>query len=186
MLPWGHAAVGYLAYRGGLAARGRGTPTPAAAVAVAVGTQAPDLVDKPLAWTVAVLPAGRSLGHSLLVMAVLVALASRVRAVRARPEAATGFGVGAVSHTLADAAGPVLGGTPAAASFLLWPLVPLHVHDGGFSILGIFLSLDPTPPVLAGLALSAVAAAVWIRDGAPGLGFVVGAVRPGERGWPGR
>lgn len=182
MLPWGHAAVGYLAYRG---IRGpQGAPAPAAAVAVVVGSQAPDLVDKPLAWTVGVLPAGRSLGHSLLVMAALFAIASRVRAVRARPEPAAGFAVGAVSHALADAAGSLLGGGPRAASFLFWPVVPLPVHEGGYSILGIFLSLDPTPPVLAGVALTAVAVAVWLRDGAPGLGFVTRAVRPGRRAWP--
>lgn len=180
MLPWAHAAVGYLAYRGVRAARGRGVPTPAATVAVAVGSQAPDLVDKPLAWTLGVLPAGRSLGHSLLVAAVALALASRIGAVRARPEAATGVAVGVVSHALADAAGPVLAGTPRAASFLFWPAIRLPADDGGYAVLEVFLSLAPTPDVLVGLGLTVVAAAVWLRDGAPGAGLVSRAVGRGE------
>ncbi|MFB6080422.1 MAG: metal-dependent hydrolase [Haloferacaceae archaeon] len=182
MLPWGHVAVGYLAYRSLRTVRGRGVPSPAAAVAVVVGTQAPDLIDKPLAWNLGLLPAGRSLGHSLLVMAVVFALASRLRVVRDRPVAAGAFALGAVSHAFADAAGPLVEGTPAAASFLLWPVVPLHVHDSGYSILAVFLSLDPTPHVLVGLVLSAVAAVVWVRDGTPGTGLVVRALRSDRRG----
>lgn len=177
MFPWGHAAVGYLAYRGLRAARGRGAPTPAAAVAVAVGSQAPDLIDKPLAWTVGVLPAGRSLGHSLVVAALVGALLGRTRAVRDRPAAAAGFAVGALSHALADAAGSALAGSPGAASFLLWPVLPLTVEDDGYAILGVLLSLEPTTDVLVGLALAAVAAAVWVRDGAPGAGAAWRAIR---------
>ncbi|MFB6301894.1 MAG: metal-dependent hydrolase [Haloferacaceae archaeon] len=182
MLPWGHAAVGYLAYRGLRAARGRDVPPPAAVVAVAVGSQAPDLVDKPLAWTLGVLPAGRSLGHSLLVAAAVAVLVGRVRAVRSRPAAATGFAVGALSHALADAAGPVLAGTPAVASFLFWPALPLYVDDAGYSVLAVFRSLSLTPDVLAGLALTAVAAVVWLRDGAPGTGVIARTLRSRARG----
>lgn len=176
MLPWGHAAVGYLAYRGLRAARKRGAPTPAAALAVAVGSQAPDLVDKPLSWTLGVLPAGRSLGHSLLVVALVLALASRVRAVRDRPAAATGFAVGTVSHVLADAAGPALAGTPGVASFLFWPVLPLRVDDGGYSLVGAFRSLEPTVDVFVGLGLTVLAGGVWLRDGAPGAAVVYRAV----------
>lgn len=181
MLPWSHAAVGYLAYRLLLAARERGPPAPAAAVAVAVGTQAPDLVDKPLAWGLGVLPTGRSLGHSLLVAAVVVAAASRIRAVRDRPAVAGGFAVGYLSHPLADAAEPVLEGTPGVASFLLWPALPLRFDDEDFSILEVLLSVEPTAEVLLGLGLTVVAAAVWVRDGAPGTELLVRAVRAGGR-----
>jgi hypothetical protein len=189
MLPWGHAAVAYLVYRGLGAVRAREgatpAPTPAATVAVAVGSQAPDLIDKPLAWTLGVLPAGRSLGHSLLVVGLLFGVVGRARAVRARPAAATGFGVGVLSHLLADAAGPILAGTPGAVSFLFWPALPLHVDDEGYAVLEVLLSLDPTPDVLVGLALTVVAAAVWLHDGAPGTEFVTrivggGGMRPRE------
>ncbi|MFB6304045.1 MAG: metal-dependent hydrolase [Haloferacaceae archaeon] len=184
MLPWGHAAVGYLAYRLFRAARRRGPPSPVAAVAVGVGTQVPDLVDKPLAWNLGVLPGGRSAGHSLLVAAVVLAVAGRVRAVRDRPAAAGGFAVGYLSHPLADAAGPVLEGTPAVATFLLWPALPLRFDDEGYSILEVFLSLDPTLDVLVGLGLTVVAAAVWIRDGAPGTELLARVARPGRRERP--
>ena len=63
MWPWDHLAFGYVWYT--LASRGWDgrPPSNAAAIALAVGTQFPDLVDKPLAWWLDVLPAGRSLGH---------------------------------------------------------------------------------------------------------------------------
>ena len=65
MWPWGHLAVGYLVYSGLSRWRFGRLPGSVATLAVALGTQLPDLVDKPLAWTVNVLASGRSLAHSL-------------------------------------------------------------------------------------------------------------------------
>lgn len=57
MWPWGHVGAGYLVYT--LLRRHTGErPAGAAVLALAVGTQFPDLVDKPLGWTVGLLPGG--------------------------------------------------------------------------------------------------------------------------------
>jgi len=84
MWPWGHAAVGYLAYSLGYRASDRRL-TGAAVIALGVGTQFPDLIDKPLGWTFGVLPGGRTLAHSLLTVAVVaVVLAIPLGVVSAR------------------------------------------------------------------------------------------------------
>ena len=56
MWPWGHLAVAYLCYVLSIKLRGDGEQTLLTLVAVAVGSQFPDLIDKPFAWSVAILP----------------------------------------------------------------------------------------------------------------------------------
>ena len=51
VLPWGHLAIGYLCLSLAIRARWRVPPQGPAVIAVAIGTQLPDLIDKPLAWT---------------------------------------------------------------------------------------------------------------------------------------
>ena len=72
MWPWEHAAVAYLCWAAldRRAARSEG----AAVVAVLVGSQFPDLIDKPLSWVFQVLPTGQSLAHSLLFALPLIGL----------------------------------------------------------------------------------------------------------------
>jgi hypothetical protein len=74
MWPWGHLALGYLLYSPFARARFGRPPTDRATLLLAFGTQLPDLVDKPLAWRLDVLPAGRTLGHSLLSVVAVSAL----------------------------------------------------------------------------------------------------------------
>jgi hypothetical protein len=50
MLPLGHAALGYLLYTVAGRVSGKQVPLRYAIVPLAVGTQFPDLVDKPLAY----------------------------------------------------------------------------------------------------------------------------------------
>ena len=63
-MPLGHAALAYLLYSGLVLSRTRRRPRYLACVPLAVGSQFPDLVDKPLAY-VGVLSYGRSLAHSV-------------------------------------------------------------------------------------------------------------------------
>jgi hypothetical protein len=171
MLPWGHAAVGYLLLSG--SDRLRGTrPTAASTIAVLVATQIPDLIDKPLAYTVPILPNGRSLAHSLLtgsiVLAAIVALLLLLGLGRLVFPVALGY----LSHPVMDALDPAVSGEP--VGYLAWPVIPpIEYADSPDSILGILLDTDPLAPMFLlqfGLVLAALA--VWHRDGRPGLSLV--------------
>jgi ethanolamine transporter EutH len=163
MWPWAHASVGYLLYVG--YAHRRGLPLRGPAVlATGLGTQAPDLLDKPLAWTVAVLPAGRSLGHSLLFAIPLAVLCWSVVAGRFdRPAVALGAAVGYVSHLFADGLGAVLSGEWVDLSYLLWPVLALPEYELAPSFAAHFRAFEFSDLTLFGFALTGVAAAVWLR-----------------------
>ncbi|WP_049925722.1 metal-dependent hydrolase [Halopiger goleimassiliensis] len=172
MWPLGHVAVAYLCYT--LATRHRfdASPGQLAAVAVVFGSQFPDLVDKPLAWYAAVLPTGRTLAHTLFVLVPLAiglyALVSR----SGRGEYAIAFAIGALSHSLVDAA-PALWGERVAAEHLLWPLTPVTPYESGSpSILELLRGSASDPFFLAEFVLAALALALWRRDGYPGLGLL--------------
>jgi hypothetical protein len=171
MWPWGHLAVGYLAYSALSRYRLETPPRAGGALALALGTQAPDLIDKPLAWTFALLPSGRSLAHSTfvagLVVLAVVALGRRYR--RSGPAAA--FGVGYLSHVFADALYPLWVGEYASLAYLVWPLLP--VHDAPTpGIIWYVLSMEWTPYATLQFVLVVIAAGVWVVDGTPGLGPV--------------
>ena len=183
MWPWGHLAVGYLLFAAVSDRRRARPPDGAETILVAVGTQFPDLIDKPLAWTVGVLPNGRSLAHSVFVAGFVIAfvwwLCRRVGA----PTLGGAFGLGYGSHLAADAIPVFLYGAPAELAFLAWPVLPPVEYDTGQSFVAHFAGIEPTPFFLSEIALTAVALVVWLRDGAPGAGLVldrVGAGRTGE------
>lgn len=169
MLPWGHAAVAYLLYWLVLWRRDRLPPEGWAVLSLGFGTQFPDLVDKPLAWSFSVLPAGRSLAHSTVTLAVVavavLAVANRHRVVGP----AVAFLVGYASHIVADAVAPVSRGEYHALAYLIYPLVPLPTPEHDFGLLTFFFRLEPTPMLTLGLVLTAVALWRWYRDGTPGL-----------------
>ena len=71
MWPIGHIGIAYLLYAAATRLRFDEIPTPGPTVALLVGALFPDLVDKPLAWYLNVLPTGRTLAHSLLVLVPL-------------------------------------------------------------------------------------------------------------------
>jgi len=168
MWPLGHAAVAYLCYTGLCRARNTGPPKEVAVLAVLVGSQVPDLVDKPLSWYLGILPTGRSLAHSLLVIGPLIGLAYVVASRYGRPEYGIAAGVGAGSHPLVDVV-PALWGS-ADPSILLWPLLPLEPYpDGAPSVVGLLVDSLGDPYFLAEFVLAAIAAVVWRRAGYPGL-----------------
>jgi len=98
MWPWEHLAVAYLLY----SARSRWLwgrpPTTRGTLVVAFASQLPDLVDKPLAWLLFVLPGGRTLGHSLFVGLPLVGVAFVVGWVLDSYRGSIAFAVGLLSH----------------------------------------------------------------------------------------
>ncbi len=167
MWPLGHLAIAYLLYALWTRSRGR-IPTAIPVVIVAVGSLFPDLVDKPLAWYLDVLPTGRTLTHSLLVLVPLCLVVFAVADRYDRREYGIAFGIGALSHSLVDAAPALWGGTD--AGFLLWPLVPVEAYeDGAPSVMELLLASLSDPYFLSEFVFAAIAFVVWRADGYPGL-----------------
>lgn len=168
MWPLGHVAVGYLLYA--LATRIRFDRPPAhlPALALVLGTQFPDLVDKPLAWYAGVIPTGRSLAHSLLVLIPVVLAVFLIARSYDRRELGIAFGLGAISHALIDALPVLWGGT--TPNFLLWPALAVEPYESGPpTVIGLFLDSLSDPYFLSEFVLAAIAFAVWRWDGYPGL-----------------
>lgn len=181
MWPWGHFAVGYITYSLLVHLHGRRPPTGPAAIAVVFGTQFPDLVDKPLAWTFGVIPNGRSLTHSLFAAALVILVVQLLLRRRGHAVAATAFAVGYLTHLFGDALAPVLSGDFYALGFLAWPLVPAISYgtEQSFAAHLRKLSLESLGLFEFGFAIAVVL--LWLTDGAPGVGIVAAFPR-----WVGR
>lgn len=135
MWPWEHAIIGYLAYTILVVLYRRRPPSTTEALIVVVGTQVPDLVDKPLAWTLPVLPNGRSLGHSLLTWSVVAVLVVLVARRVDRLDLAPAFLGGYLSHLVTDLPASAFVGDLSQSTFLLWPILPSPTYDVEPSIL---------------------------------------------------
>jgi hypothetical protein len=164
--PEGHfllAAVPLTAYT---VARWRRLPSGPMVLLLLVATQLPDVIDKPLAWTFAVLPSGRMLAHSLVVslpvLSVLVLAAAR----RGYGRYAVVFSAAYLSHIAGDFY-PLLrlGTNYYFFPNLFWPLLPAnpdrtpsfaaHAPESPLSLL--------VPLVVFGLAASYSVVAVYRR-----------------------
>lgn len=185
MLPWAHLAVGYITYTVWTKTLDGRVPGDVATVALAVGTQFPDLVDKPLSWFAGVYD-GRAIGHSLLVTAVLCAVLIALVRRSDHVDLAGAFTIGVGTHLVADAAGPLTTGAVREAGFLLWPFVspPTYPKDSLLDHLGAWLVqlqllTQGSPAALLEsrfglqLALFALLVLVWALDGFPGVGAVL-------------
>lgn len=174
MLPWGHAAVGYLFYSVYSRVRNGKVPAGLAVVALAVGTQFPDLIDKPLAWTFGVLPSGRSLGHSVFALAMVGGVVLWLGRRRGALPAAVAFVVGWGSHLMADGYTLLLG-EPTCIRYLVWPLANC-TYEEDHSFVEFFLALE-LHALWPEFALAALTGVVWLFDGAPGLRYLFEQVR---------
>jgi hypothetical protein len=163
--PWGHAAAGYLLYTLYLRTRYDRRPEGVATIVLGFGTQFPDLIDKPLAWTFGVLPTGRTLGHSL-VIALLVLAA--VRIVR-NSQVSDAFAIGYLSHLATDALYPFVSGEFSDLSFFVWPILSSPDYETGQSFLAHLRGIEGSPTFLFEIVLAIVAFGVWLRHGRPGL-----------------
>ena len=180
MWPWDHVAVAYICYS--LFARLRGDrPSAVVAAVVVAAAVAPDVIDKPLAWWLAVLPSGRSLGHSAFTATVVVALAAAVQ-LRTRIRGLTAaVAIGWGSHLVGDVAYPLVVKGDLRVGFLLWPVVPA-VDDPSPDAVGhlselfaAFVEYLATPAgatyLLLDVTLLLTAVVLWVADGAPGTEF---------------
>jgi hypothetical protein len=174
MWPWGHAALGYLLYVVYVWARTRRRPTGPGVVALLVGTQAPDLIDKPLAWYLHVLEYGRSLAHSVLTGGLLLLTVVLLLRWRGHRTVATAFAVGYLSHLVGDSYSFVLAGTWENLAFLVWPLLPIPGVE--YELEGVFAHLtrlDVSVVYSEGVLLAAGMFVVWLAQGAPGVRTLV-------------
>lgn len=168
MLPWAHAGVGYLAYSLGLGVLKNKRPNGTSTFVVIFGTQLPDFVDKPLAWTFGILPRGRMFMHSLLFIGLLVVIVSFITWRIDKLEIGAAFGVSILSHPLADAMFIFFGGDFSALAFLFWPLTTPAVYDGptGFSLL---IDTGSGEYFWFQTIITILASARWVSDGFPGM-----------------
>ncbi|KAB1191230.1 MULTISPECIES: metal-dependent hydrolase [Haloferax] len=182
MWPWEHLAVGYILVSLWARATDRRLDS-GAALAVLLGTQFPDLVDKPLAWSLSIFPSGISVAHSVFVsvpFAILVALVARQFGLTTIGVA---FAIGYLSHIPADLfySGFFFGNYGALQSFM-WPISygPESTGVGLFNRTWYFLSRflvylrRPEAWVFIVFELLLVGSAffLWVRDGSPGLALV--------------
>jgi preprotein translocase subunit SecE len=176
MWPWGHLAVAYLCYVAWTSRRETGEQTLATLCVLAVGSQFPDLVDKPLAWTFGVLPSGRSLAHSLFTVIAIVWLVTYIGRRRDREALAVAFNVGVLTHTLSDISPSALWGIITGdwsqtewLTYLVWPLRPPPPYANDESFLEVFAAFTVDPYVAFQFVLFGVAVWVWLATGAAGL-----------------
>lgn len=184
MWPWEHLAFGYVLYTLGRRSWDGRPPSDLATVALVLGTQLPDLIDKPLAWILDVLPSGTSLGHSLLFALPLTAVVLLVAQRRGNRSVGTAFAVGYLSHIAGDGLYFLLTSGDVSADYMLWPLVSRPAGNDSFQeivprLWSSFAQFLGTPRGKLYLALELAfltfALGLWLWDGTPGI------PRPRER-----
>ncbi|WP_265110612.1 metal-dependent hydrolase [Halosolutus halophilus] len=164
MLPLGHLAVAYLCYSLATRLRALSPPTAVPVLLVLGGSLFPDLVDKPLAWSLGLLPSGRSLGHSLLFLVPLAIGLSLLARRYGRGEYGIAFAIGAITHSLLDIT-PLLWDPTASVPFLFWPLIAVPIPPvlaAAHPPLGLFYRLSE-------VGFASLAVVRWRWDGSPGL-----------------
>jgi hypothetical protein len=150
--------------------------------ALLIGTQLPDLIDKPLAFWFAIFPEGRALAHSLLFAVPLWVCVLLVGYRKGRTDVAFAFVLGYAAHLPADAANAIIRGDYAALSYVLWPILPVRTYETN-SFEGHLLKLlenvqsltvetlvsEPFAPFALQVWLVGLVMFIWIVDGFPGL-----------------
>lgn len=164
MFPIGHLALGYLSVSLIQRIRGQNLPNGWVLAVTALGSQLPDLIDKPLVY-IGVLASGRSLGHSLLVMLPVLAIGYQLGRRAGYHEHLIACIVGVLSHYLGDTYRLALAGDWYSARFLLWPVFPAidYPSDGVPPWIRVINSFgDPRFYFQYGLA--ALAFGIWLYD----------------------
>jgi hypothetical protein len=181
MWPWEHAAVAYLAYSLSVRAVTGRAPREWPVLALALGSQFPDLIDKPAEWVFGVLPS-TGVAHSVFTAVPLTLVLLAVGARRGWVGVSAGFAVGYLLHLPGDVFYDVILGNEPSYDKVLWPLVPGTVRPDVdlVALLTRFfdryaefiLSPAGVAYLLGEVALVGGAVVLWLADGRPGLGVL--------------
>jgi len=167
MWPLGHAAGAYLLTSVGAEREWLPDPDATSVAFVLLASQLPDLIDKPFAWFIPVLPAGRSFGHSLFLIAPLCVLAIVVARRLGRAGLGLAVALALCSHLALDVL-PALWGR-SAWRYLLWPVLEVEGYNSPPSIVAMFENSLDDPWFYAEFVLAGLAFVRWRSDGWPGL-----------------
>jgi membrane-bound metal-dependent hydrolase YbcI (DUF457 family) len=124
MLPIEHAIVAIVPVVAYVFVRDRRPPTPRLLGIAFVGSQFPDLIDKPLAHQFHLLPSGRVFVHSLPIAIPILCLVGWYAWRTGRPRAGGVFGFAYLSHIVADNRAALSPPDPTLSNDMLWPLRP--------------------------------------------------------------
>lgn len=187
MMPWGHLAVGYFCYTAGLHIWDRQSPADIPTLALVVGTQLPDLIDKPAAYWIGLIE-GRAIGHSLLFVVPLCLLLLYITHRYSRQQIGVGFTIGALTHLLTDSV-PSLFLGEYGVSYLLWPILPSPQYGvRSFShhlqqLIATYQSLNTASLMEIAksmfaiqILLAFIVTIIWVIDGYPGVKLFVRAL----------
>ena len=177
MWPWEHLAFAYVLYSLYSNVIRRKSPSGREAIAVVIGSQLPDIVDKPLAWTFAVTETGYSIGHSIFVAPVVCLLAYALASRRGERVLAGAFSIAYLSHLVADVINPWLMGRSLEPRVVLWPIASPPANDHGgllehFAVyflryVRVLLEGGLTTQATFQLGMATAVLALWLYDGAP-------------------
>jgi len=180
--PWEHLALGYALYSVVRRVSTGERPGDTDTLVLAVATQIPDVVDKPLAWSLGLLPSGLSLGHSVFLGAPIWVGTLVVARWRNRVDLGQAFVVGYASHLLGDVVYFLLTNGRLSYEFLLWPLVsqpatePTTVLVQLAALVASFREFLTTPRgqfyLLFEFAFLSGTVLLWTLDGFPGVGIL--------------
>lgn len=123
MLPAEHFIVAFLPVLAYVLLRDRHLPRLRFVALVFVGSQFPDLIDKPLAHQFGILPSGRVFMHSLPIAIPFLLAVGIYGWKTGRKRLSAAFAFGHLSHLLADNHRALLRADPAIPPDLLWPFV---------------------------------------------------------------
>jgi membrane-bound metal-dependent hydrolase YbcI (DUF457 family) len=124
MLPAEHLAVAAIPVVAYVLLRDRRPPAPRLLGIVFVGSQFPELIDKPLAHQFHILPSGRVFVHSLPIAIPIVCVVGWYAWQTHRLRAGAAFSFAYLSHIVADNWEALSPPEPMLPSDLLWPLQP--------------------------------------------------------------
>ena len=186
MWPWGHLAVGYICYATCTRYAHDRHPGGIPVVLLALATQLPDLIDKPLAYSLGALPEGRSLAHSILIAVPLglLALEFARRETGWRARSGVAVAVGYATHLFGDSVRNLFAANVEMLTFLVWPLLAapdyatssFDGHTEQFVNSADRLVGGELTPFLAEWVLFALAVALWLWHRAPPLSSVLARV----------